>query len=123
MPGALSGTTGTSFEPMVEEVEGKQMQTMQIAILGGGVTGLAAAHALSRRFPAAHILLLESTPRLGGWLQSELVVVHNHNRILVERGPRTLRPQGSAVLDLVRDLHIDHELITVPRTADAARHR
>jgi len=106
----------------VEEESQSASKQMEIAILGGGVTGLAAAHVLASTFPAARILLFDANARLGGWLQSELVVL-NDRRILLERGPHTLRPKGTAVLDLVRSLRIDHELITVPRTVDAARRR
>jgi len=106
----------------VEEERQSANKQMEIAILGGGVTGLAAAHALASTFPAARILLFDANVRLGGWLQSELVVL-NDRRILLERGPRTLRPKGTAVLELVRSLRIDHELIAVPRTVNAARRR
>lgn len=74
---------------------------MQIAVLGGGLSGLSAAFSLSYRFPAAQILLFEKNNRLGGWAQSEHVNVQGR-RILLEGGPRTLRPNGAAVLELVR---------------------
>ncbi|KAF7790522.1 hypothetical protein EIP86_001478 [Pleurotus ostreatoroseus] len=75
-----------------------------IGILGGGLTGLSSAFHLSRRFPSTSITLLESSPRLGGWVHSERVDVRdtqgNEARVLLERGPRTLRPNGKAVLEL-----------------------
>ncbi len=77
-----------------------------IGILGGGLTGISSAFHLSRRFPCASITLLESSQRLGGWVHSERVSVRdaqgNEARILLERGPRTLRPNGKSVLELVR---------------------
>ncbi len=77
-----------------------------IAVLGGGLSGLSSAFHLSRRYPAAHITLLERSSRLGGWVRSERVNVRDGNgnqaRVLLERGPRTLRPNGRAVLELVR---------------------
>lgn len=76
-----------------------------ISVLGGGLTGLSSAFHLSRRFPAARITLLEKSPRAGGWVYSERVNVqddHGHTaRILLERGPRTLRPNGKATLEMV----------------------
>ena len=82
---------------------------MRITILGGGLTGLSAAFNLSRRFPSSHITLLEQETRLGGWVRSERVSVH-HGRpesatVLLEAGPRTLRPNAKSVLELVR-LHL-----------------
>lgn len=76
-----------------------------IAVLGGGLSGLSSAFHLSRRFPSAAITLLEKSPRLGGWVKSERVNVRdslgNECKILLEKGPRTLRPNGEAVLELV----------------------
>jgi len=74
-----------------------------IAILGGGLTGLSSAFHLSRKFPAAQIYLLEQKKRLGGWVQSERVQLPQiHASVLLEGGPRTLRPNGKSVLELVR---------------------
>lgn len=77
-------------------------------VLGGGLSGLSAAFHLSRRFPArtgTRITLLEKSSRLGGWVQSERVRVkdkHGHEaEILLESGPRTLRPASKAVLEIV----------------------
>ncbi|KAF5357077.1 hypothetical protein D9756_006549 [Leucocoprinus leucothites] len=95
---------------------------MQIAVLGGGLTGLSAAFNLSYRFPKAQVLLFEKGKRLGGWAQSEFVEVQGR-RILLESGPRTLRPKGAAVLELIRHLGIEDELITVSKSSSAARKR
>ncbi|KXN92120.1 Protoporphyrinogen oxidase [Leucoagaricus sp. SymC.cos] len=95
---------------------------MQIAVLGGGLTGLSAAFSVSYRFPAAQVLLFEKGKRLGGWAQSELVNVQGR-RIVLEGGPRTLRPKGAAVLELIRHLGIEDELITVSKSSPAAKKR
>lgn len=77
----------------------------EIAILGGGITGLSTAHNISRCLPNAKVTIYEASNRLGGWLNSELVQVDN-GEALFEWGPRTLRPDlggsGMATLDLVR---------------------
>ena len=77
----------------------------EIAILGGGITGLSTAHNISKCLPHAKITVYEASDRLGGWLNSELVQVDN-GEVLFEWGPRTLRPDlggsGMATLDLVR---------------------
>lgn len=78
----------------------------RISVIGGGLTGLSSTFHLARRFPAAKVTLLEQSPRLGGWVYSERVQVRggsgNEAGILLERGPRTLRPNSKAVLELVR---------------------
>ena len=117
-----------------------------LSVLGGGLTGLSSAFHLSRRFPSARITLLEKGPRLGGWVNSERVTVEddhgNTAKILLEGGPRTLRPNGKSTLELVginqyiRYLFLTHfhtfkvnlldlqsSLITIPTTSAAARTR
>ncbi|KAI0346718.1 Protoporphyrinogen oxidase [Trametopsis cervina] len=98
-----------------------------ISILGGGLTGLSSAYHLSKRFPGAAITLLEKSPRAGGWVSSERVEVKDSHgniaRILMERGPRTLRPNGKSTLELINLLGLQSSLITVPKSAPAARTR
>lgn len=78
----------------------------RISVIGGGLSGLSSAFHLSRRFPSAQVTLVEQSPRLGGWVHSERVEVRdesgNEAGILLERGPRTLRPNSRAVLELPR---------------------
>lgn len=76
-----------------------------IAILGGGITGLATAHYLTKTLRNAHITVYEAKPQLGGWLQSKRVEVPGGN-VLFEQGPRTLR-QGTSAL-VTRFLVIAH---------------
>lgn len=78
-------------------------EVKDVAILGGGITGLACAYYLSRDLPNTKITLLEATSRLGGWLNTETVNVDNGS-IIFEQGPRSLRagfPNGQVTLDLV----------------------
>ena len=78
-------------------------EARNIAILGGGITGLATAYFLSRSLPYARITLIEASSRLGGWLHSKQVDVGN-GKVVFEQGPRTLRPtapNGLITLDLV----------------------
>ena len=73
-----------------------------IAILGGGLTGLSSAYHLSRRFPTSKIILLERQARLGGWVRSNRIELPQIGAsVLLEAGPRTLRPNGKSVLELV----------------------
>ena len=78
-------------------------EVKDVAVIGGGITGLASAYFLSRAAPNARITLLEGGDRLGGWLHSEEVDVGN-GKVLFEKGPRSLRPtrpNGILTLELV----------------------
>ncbi|TDL25243.1 Protoporphyrinogen oxidase [Rickenella mellea] len=102
------------------------MVPSHIAVLGGGITGLSAAYHLARRFPSSRITLLEKERRLGGWLRSERVeVTHGADRadVLLESGPRTLRPNSKALLELIHLLGLRDSLITTPVTSPAATRR
>ena len=84
-------------------------ESSNIAVLGGGITGLASAYFLSRDLPNANITLFEASSRLGGWLHSRSVDVGSGN-VIFERGPRNLRPStpnGLVTLGLVGQQHID----------------
>ncbi|KAK0452363.1 hypothetical protein EV421DRAFT_1898105 [Armillaria borealis] len=92
-----------------------------IAVIGGGLTGLSSAFHLSRRFPNASITLFEKHHRLGGWVRSERVDVGPSQQMVLEAGPRTIRPSAKSILELVHLLGLKDSLITVPRTAAAAQ--
>lgn len=76
-----------------------------IAVLGGGITGLCTAFDLAQNLPHASITIYEKSTRLGGWADTEVVEVED-GEVLFEWGPRTLRPDlngaGRATLQLVR---------------------
>jgi oxygen-dependent protoporphyrinogen oxidase len=75
----------------------------EIAVLGGGITGLASAYFLSNALPEARISIYESTDRLGGWLQTKHIDTKSGD-VVFEQGPRTLRftlPAGLVMLELV----------------------
>ena len=68
-----------------------------IAVIGGGVTGLACAYYITRQLPKANVTIYEASDRLGGWLSSKRVPVKDGS-ILLEAGPRTLRPADNGML-------------------------
>jgi hypothetical protein len=75
-----------------------------IAVLGGGITGLASAYFLTQEFPNAKITLFEAKETLGGWVKSTKIDVGD-GEVMFESGPRSLRPQapaGTIALKLVR---------------------
>jgi oxygen-dependent protoporphyrinogen oxidase len=77
-----------------------------VVVLGGGITGLSAAFYLARKHPTVQITLVEKSTRFGGWVRSERVEVRdshgNRARVLLEAGPRTIRPNAKSILELVR---------------------
>ena len=75
-----------------------------IAVLGGGLTGLSSTFHLCRRFPKSSVILIEKQRRLGGWVRSERVQVQSQTgteTVVLEGGPRTLRPNAKSILELV----------------------
>jgi len=81
-------------------------RAQNIAVIGGGISGLATAFNLTKDIPNAKITIFETKKRLGGWIDSEQVEV-NDGSVVFEWGPRTLRPDlqgnGLATLALVGD--------------------
>jgi oxygen-dependent protoporphyrinogen oxidase len=92
------------------------MVTMRIAIIGGGIAGLAAAYELEKaRASGAPVeyTLFESRDRLGGSLASEIV-----NGAVIERGPDSFLTEKPAAAELCRELGLGAELLP---SNDAAR--
>jgi protoporphyrinogen/coproporphyrinogen III oxidase len=80
----------------------------RIAIIGGGISGLAAAFALEeqRRVGAIEYILYESSPRLGGVLRTEHI-----DGCLVEAGPDSFISEKPWAADLCRTLGLGDQLI------------
>lgn len=88
----------------------------RILVVGGGISGLAFTHALSRSVlkHAFDITLVERTHRLGGWIDTT-----HDGGFLMERGPRSLLTRrGEHTVSLVEELGLDDEVITAdPQSA------
>ncbi|EEH05827.1 protoporphyrinogen oxidase [Histoplasma capsulatum G186AR] len=95
-----------------------------IAVIGAGVTGLSTAFRLSQD-QDARVTLYEKAPKLGGWLQSEIINVDG-GEVLFEYGPRTLRAGlgGSlSTLELLFDLGLKGDILPTETDSPAARNR
>lgn len=91
-------------------------------ILGGGLSGLSAAYYLLKKFPYDSITILETSNRTGGWIKSAL----QQNNIIFEQGPRTIRPRGDAginTLELIEELGLTNEIVSIPQEHPAALNR
>jgi hypothetical protein len=97
----LNPVTRKSFEKLQLELDEEPYvprgevnpNAKSIAVLGGGITGLATAFELSRIVPGAKITIYETAKKLGGWMDSEIVPVDD-GEVVFEWGPRTLRHTG-----------------------------
>ena len=88
------------------------MSHIPIAILGGGISGLAAAYELNRQ--NVPFRLFEKSNRLGGMVKTESV-----DGFTVDTGPDSLLVQKPAAIQLVNELGLSDQLISTqqPRTA------
>jgi oxygen-dependent protoporphyrinogen oxidase len=87
-------------------VDSPQSKAPRIAVIGGGISGLAAAHRLTELNPACQLALYERRPRLGGALWTK-----HEEGYQVEQGVDnfiTTLPWG---LDLCRRLGLEDELV------------
>ncbi|KAH9908896.1 hypothetical protein F4778DRAFT_767974 [Xylariomycetidae sp. FL2044] len=100
----------------------------EIAVLGGGITGLTTAHYLARYATDAHITLYEASDTLGGWVDVKREHVggdREHKDILLQRGPRILRSNRSSTkyddlvfYDVLASLGIEDKIREPPSASD-----
>lgn len=86
-------------------------QPIRIAVVGGGITGLAAAFRAFELAPGASIRLFEASGRLGGSLRT----VHE-GMLLIEQGADNFITTVPWGLDLCRRLGWDRDLLTTDET-------
>ena len=79
-------------------------------VIGGGISGLAAAYALQKS--EASYLLLEASDHLGG-----KIVTYAGDGFLIEGGPDSILTQKRSALDLCRELGLGDQLIGSNHTA------
>jgi len=82
---------------------------MRIAVIGGGIAGMAAAYELEKVRAAGATIqysLYEERPRLGGSLSSETVA-----GAVLERGPDSFLTEKPAAAELCRELGLGAELL------------
>ncbi|KAJ6459740.1 hypothetical protein C8R47DRAFT_1161833 [Mycena vitilis] len=101
------------------------MAPRHIAILGGGLTGLSSAFHLSKRFPTSTISIMDKQKRLGGWATctERVQLPGGRGSVVLEGGPRTLRPAANSVLELIHLLGLSDSVITTSKSSPAAKNR
>ena len=80
--------------------------SQRYAVIGGGITGLAACLQLERERPAAKIMLIEASDRLGGILQTR-----REQGYLVEQSADMFTNEAGTMRELCRQLGAESELI------------
>ena len=92
------------------------MATVDVAIVGGGIAGLAAAYELGQR--GVSVRVLEATSRAGGVITTERV-----DGWVIDGGPDSMLVQKPAAVALCRELGLADRLIPTltPRTAYVLR--
>jgi oxygen-dependent protoporphyrinogen oxidase len=112
----MSDSNCGAFDVSAVSVKMEWGQGMRIAVVGGGIAGLAAAYELEKARTggtAVAYTLFEERPRLGGSLASEIV-----NGAVLERGPDSFLTEKPAAAELCRELGLGGDLIP---SNDAAR--
>src|SRR5262252_359275 len=80
--------------------------TVDVAVIGGGITGLTAAYDLARR--GKSVAVLEASARAGGLIRTERA-----DGCTIEAGPDSLLASKPAGLALVRELGLEADVIRV----------
>lgn len=80
--------------------------TRRVAVIGGGITGLAAAHRLHELDPHLAVTLFEAASELGGILQTE-----RREGCLIERAADMFITRDPWAMDLCRRIGFDRDLI------------
>ncbi len=90
---------------------GSQIKTPQIAVIGGGISGLAAAHQIVEMHPESRVALFEAGDRCGGVIGTE-----NIDGFQIELGPDSLLKALPWGVGLCHRLGIQDELIGTDTT-------
>lgn len=89
---------------------------IDVAVVGGGISGLSAAHELHKRHKS--VVVLERSARAGGIIQTERV-----GGFVIDAGPDALLVQKPAAVELCNEIGIADRLVPTkqPRTAYVLR--
>lgn len=88
----------------------------RIAVLGGGISGLAAAYFLKKKWGSQiELSLFEAKDKLGGWIQT--VTQDNY---LFELGPHSLRvTEEDGILSLLQELNLQDQVLYADQVANS----
>ena len=83
----------------------------RIVIIGGGISGLAAAHRVHELNPSIQVTLLEASSRLGGTIQTQY-----RDGFLLERGPDSFISDKPQAVALAKRLGLESQIIETNET-------
>ncbi|MFL6229302.1 MAG: protoporphyrinogen oxidase [Pyrinomonadaceae bacterium] len=90
--------------------ETQQNKARRVVVIGGGISGLAAAHRLSTRAATStiplEVTLLEASPRLGGTVRT-----HRREGFLLEAGPDSFISEKPEAVALAKEIGLESRLI------------
>ena len=88
------------------------MSSATVAVIGGGISGLAAAYQLHQQ--GTSFVLIEKSDRLGGLIFTEKI-----DNFTIDAGPDSLLVQKPAAIELCVELGLQSQLVSTlkPRTA------
>ena len=78
----------------------------RIVVIGGGISGLAAAHRVLEVDKEARVTVLEASDRMGGTIQTE-----QRDGFLLERGPDSFISEKPHAIELAKRLGLESQLI------------
>ncbi|MEK4110543.1 oxygen-dependent protoporphyrinogen oxidase [Paenibacillus sp. DS2363] len=83
----------------------------RVVVVGGGLTGLSAAFYIRKHYREAGvepvITLVEKSSSMGGMIET----LHRDG-FVIEKGPDSFLARKTAMIDLAKELEIDHELVS-----------
>lgn len=87
-------------------------ESRNIVIIGGGLTGLSTAFYIKKNYQnkgiTPNITIVEASNRLGGKIES----LHKDG-FVIEKGPDSFLARKTAMIELAKELEIDHELVSM----------
>ena len=89
---------------------------LDCAIVGGGISGLAAAYAVHKRFPEWNIRLFEKQDRIGGILETR-----HEKGLLIETSADSFITDPPAALQLCKELGMEQDLLPTQPTGRRAK--
>jgi oxygen-dependent protoporphyrinogen oxidase len=87
-------------------------ESVDVAIVGGGIAGLTVAWQLQRQRPDLNIAVLEASDRPGGRIRTE-IIDHDAGQFVIELGPDAMLSTKPSARELCIELGLQDELIPV----------